>query len=339
MRLDWARLARTPLYRAAWGDQRPDSLEDAPPMTVWQWRQHIHAHAERSLLSNPALWVLYPVPGDDAVWVPLGPADIEAGAAFARRMFASAGIVPGDAVLAVAPPAPWAGNTLPYLFSSTDRLLPKGSRLAAEVFPLSVTTVGYKADLSAFPLSRLPSVVAGSPDEIDALLQLAQTAGLQAPRFRLALLVGTHPAETNRADLADSIVHLLYIPGLFAPVGGHPDDTGVWLPAELLTAELIADDEWGRSVQDPARVPLVRPLAVAAGETGELVITVLNTALPVVRLRTALRIRVDEIAPDGTRVEVISRPAARPAAERVSAFTPAARPVRTRQNHRATGEA
>lgn len=337
MKFDWTRLARMPLYQTVWGGRAPAALEDATPMSMWQWRRHVHADAGRSLLSHPALWVLHTVPGDDPIWVPFGPPDIVNGAAFARGMFTAAGILPGDMVLAVAPPAPWAGNTLPYLFSATDRLLPSDSPAlaqglrpdtpptGAEVFPLSVTTVAYKADLSAFPLSRLLSVVAGSPGEIDALLQHAQRAGVAPPRFRLALLVGPDAAEPRSIELAHTVVPLLYLPGLFAPLGGRPEAAGVWLPSEMLTAEIVLDDEWGRSVRDPSCIPQMRAVGAAVGESGELVITVDNAALPVIRLRTAIRIRVEENTPAGARVTVLTLPTVRPVAESSSAFTPAAR--------------
>ncbi len=325
MNVEWARLARLSLYRAAWGGRAPRALEDAPPLTVWQWRRHVHTDPARSLLGHPALWALFAIPDDDPIWVPFGPDDIAAGAAYARGMLASAGVLPGDPVLAVAPPAPWAGNTLPYLFSSTDLLVPAQTHPAAEVFPVSVVTVGYKTDLSAFPLSRSPAVVCGSADEIDQLLRRAQLTGTTPPRFRLALLVGGESIDARGEDLAESVAQLLYLPGLFAPLGGRSGEAGVWLPAEMLTAEMVPDDEWGRGVQDLSRIPRMQALPTAIHEAGELVVTVPNTVLPLIRLRTGLRVRVEAVTPAGARISLLTRRSTRPIAERASAFTPATR--------------
>lgn len=318
MNLDFGRLARTELYRSVWAGRAPGTIADAPVLPVWQWRRYVHERAPRSLLTEPALWVLYPVPGDDPMWVPFGPADLERGAATARSMLADAGVRTGDSVLAVAPPAPWAGNTLPYLFSATDRL--SAGEPLASVFPLSVATVEYKADLTVFPFSRRPTVIAGARADIDALLELAGKAGLQRPRFRLALIAGSM-ASVPPADLSESTAALIYLPGLFAPAGGRPDEPGIWLSPETAYVELIPDEEWSRSTQDPSRVPAIRTAAEAVGTSGELVVTVDNSVLPVVRLRTALRVRIAEFDADrGVRVEVLNRTPPR-AREAVAVFT------------------
>ncbi|HEV8353879.1 MAG TPA: hypothetical protein VGR24_06745 [bacterium] len=322
--LDLPALARTALYRDVWGGRVPAGVEDAPPVSVWQWRRHVHTEARRSLTGAPAVWVLYPIPGDDPIWIPLGPADIETGAALVGTTIAAAGVTPGDTVLAVAPGAPVAGNLLPYLLSSADRLRSFDAPTSVQgvsVFPLSLSTVGYKPDLVVFPLSRRPSVIAGTSADVAGLMELARRAGVTPPRFRLALLV-TPPAGLHDAELADATANLLYLPGLFAPIGGRPGRPEVWLPAETATAELIRDDEWGRAVRDLSRVPAIRALTETQGESGELVITVHNAALPVVRMRTAIRVRVAEPGPTGAWLEILSRAPGR-AADPVAAFTPA----------------
>jgi len=350
VRFDFARLARTGLYGAVWSGRVPADVAGAPPLSVWQWRRHVHEQAHRSLTTEPALWVLYPIPGDDPIWIPFGPRDLETGAAGAQRMLSDAGVSRGDVVLAVAPPAPWAGNTLPYLFSSADRLVAFDPPARADslrsdeglagvaVFPLSVTTVEYKSDLAVFPLSRGPTVIAGSRGDMEALLALAQRAGQRRPRFRLALVVGFAVAA-HASDLSDSTAELLYVPGMFAPAGGRPDVPGVWLPPAAVHVELIPDEEWGRAAQDPSRVPAILTAAESVGAAGELVVTVANSVLPVIRLRTALRVRVADADPAvGIRIEVLNRMAPR-TRDAAAAFAPAARPGRTRQNHRADREA
>ncbi|MBI3976051.1 MAG: hypothetical protein HY334_06640, partial [Armatimonadetes bacterium] len=70
---------------------------------------------------------------------------------------------------------------------------------------------------------------------------------------------------------------------------------------------LIPDEEWGRTVQDPAHRPRAVPLAAAVGFSGELVVSVDNRALPVVRFRTQERVRVAEVdAARGVRVERVA---------------------------------
>ncbi|MGH2349091.1 MAG: hypothetical protein ACRDFT_06445, partial [bacterium] len=81
--VDLPALARTALYRDVWGGRVPAAVDAAPPLGVWQWRRHVHTGAHRSLIGPPAVWVLYPVPGDDPIWIPFGPADLEAGAVLA----------------------------------------------------------------------------------------------------------------------------------------------------------------------------------------------------------------------------------------------------------------
>jgi hypothetical protein len=325
--LDLPALARTALYRDVWGGRVPAGVDDAPPVSVWQWRRHVHTDARRSLTGAPAAWILYPIPGDDPVWIPFGPADLQIGAGRVGRTIAAAGVMPGDTVLAVAPSAPLAGNLLPYLLSSADRLTSFDAPASApgvSVFPLALSTVGYKSDLVVFPLSRRPSVITGTSADIAGMMELIRRAGLAPPRFRLALLVGP-PAGPHDAELADHTAHLLYLPGLFAPLGGRTGRSGVWLPADTVIAELIRDDEWGRSIQDLSRVPRIRTLAASEGDAGELVITVPNTALPVVRLRTSLRVRVADVEPGtGSWLDVLSDVPAR-VAQASSSFTPASR--------------
>jgi len=302
-----ARAAALPLYRALWNGRVPRVIEEAPLLSAWAWRRHVRRDPGRSLAQPAALWVRQPVAGDDPIWIPLAREDILAAARLAGTVFREAGIGPGNVVLAVAPEGPWVGNAIPYLISGIDAVAPGASPLGAEVLPLSVLTVSFKADLTLFPFSRAPSVVVGAASEILEIVAAARTAGASPLHSRLLLLFGPATDRASVRDLAETCVDLLYLPGGFAPFGGRPGESGVWLPSAQVQGELIPDEEWGRAVTDPAHRPRTVPLTAAVGLSGELVVSVDARALPVVRFRTQERVKVAEVdAARGIRVERIA---------------------------------
>jgi hypothetical protein len=284
-------------------------MSEAPFLTAWGWRRLVHRDPGGALTRPAALWALQPVPGDDPIWIPFAREDIFDAARRARAVFAEAGIRAGDVVLSVAPEGPWVGNATPYLISGVDALTPGESPLGAEVLPLSVLTVSFKHDLTLFPFQRSPSVLVGTAADVLAVAATAQAAGAPPLRSRLLLLTGPAVERAVVRDLAPECVDLLYLPGAFAPFGGRPGASGVWLSSGKdapLEAELIPDEEWGRSVQDPAYRPRALPLDAALGLSGELVVCVENHALPIVRFRTQERVRVVEVSPArGIRVDRI----------------------------------
>lgn len=302
-----ARATGLPLYRTAWSGRAPEALEEAPPLSAWAWRRFVRRDPGRSLAQPPALWALHPLPGDDPIWIPFAREDIIDAARRAGTLFSQAGIVSSDIVLSVAPEGPWLGNALPYLISGTEGLVPGRLPPLPEVLPLSVLTVSFKADLTLFPFTRVPSVVVGAAAEVMAIMAAGRGAGAAPLRSRLLLLTGPATDHAAVSDLADTCVDLLYLPGAFAPFGGRPGERGVWLPRDVVLGELIPDAEWGRAVADPSYHPRVLPLTAAVGLSGELVVSVDNAALPIVRFRTQERVRVAEVeATRGVRVERVA---------------------------------
>ncbi len=289
-------------------------MSGAPFLTAWEWRRRVRRDPGRALIEPPALWALQPVPGDDPIWIPFARQDILDAARRARTMFREAGIRDGDVVLSVAPEGPWVGNAVPALIAGVDALTTGEPPLGAEVLPLSALTVSFKQDLTLFPFARSPTVLVGTAADLLAVAAAARTAGAPTLRSRLLLLTGPAVEEAITRDLVDERVDLLYLPGAFAPFGGRRGEEGVWLPtgAEApLEAELIPDEEWGRATQDPAHRPWALPLSAALGRSGELVVSVRNHAVPIVRFRTQERVRVVEVsATRGIRVERLRDPQA-----------------------------
>lgn len=320
------RAGRLPLYRRLWGVRTPRALEEAPYLTAWWWRQIVHPDPGRAPAVHPALWCLSAIPGDDPIWVPFGHDDILADAARAQITFRNAGIAAGDLVLSIAPSGPWVANATPYLIAATDSLT--GRRpLGAEVLPLSVLTVAFKPDLTVFPFGRRPSVVVAAAADLATMVSLAASAGAQPLQCRLALMYGPAVERTRVPRVAETIVDLLHLPGMLAPVGGRPGLPGVWLSEPAVTAELIPDDEWARAIAHPGVQPAAVPLAQALGRAGELVVTIPGSVLPLVRFRTQERVRVMEVdAADGVRIERI--PAAHAGIGEDTAWIPSMATVR-----------
>jgi hypothetical protein len=296
-------------------------------VTAWAWRRLFDRDPGRSLARPAVLWCLHAIPGDDPIWIPFGHDDIRREAARALAVFRDAGIRDGDVVLSVAPPGPWVANATPYLISTADSLDPDQRPLAAEVLPLSVLTVSFKADLTLFPFGRAPSVLVASAADALAIADLARSAGAPPLHCRLLLLYGPATDRARVSGLADTCVDLLHLPGAFAPFGGRPGEVGVWLPQQAVSGELIPDEEWGQAVQTPAYVPQALPLASASGLSGELVVSVPNEALPVIRFRTQERVRVLQVDPErGIRIERMAPAHARPVEEpRLPSLAQAAR--------------
>lgn len=296
-----ARAARLPVYRALWGGRTPRFLRDAPLLSAWTWRAHVHRAPARCVAERPALWTLHEVPGDDPVWVAYAAADVVAEAASAVAAFRRAGVRDGDRALVVAPPGPWAWNAVPYLLSGLESVV--ADRIRCEVFALSMVTVSFKPELAIFPIEQRPSVLVAPAADVARLVELAP--GLRALPLRLALVAG--PA----AQIAWPTVGLLHLPGCLAPFAGEPGEEGLRLDPDRVTAELVPDEEWARAIQFPGRTPEAVALADAVGLSGELVVTVANRALPLVRFRTQERVRVRGAA-GGPRVERLTVPRAHP---------------------------
>src|SRR3972149_1493249 len=125
-------------------------------------------------------------------------------------------------------------------------------------------------------------------------------------RCRLLLLSGPATEPTVVRSFAETCVSLLHLPGALAPFAGRPDGPGGWLAGGKGPAELIPDAEWGRSIQDPAYAPRALSAADAHGLSGELVATVDNEALPVIRFRTQERVRVLAADAAGVRISRIA---------------------------------
>lgn len=276
---------------------------DAVYLTPWVWRRLVGRRPGRSLRRPAALWAMQPVPGEEPIWFPFAHEDIVTEARRARQVFREAGVRRGDVVLSVCPEGPWVGNALPFLLTATDALVPDLPPLGAQVFPLSVLTVTFKADLTVFPFGQAPTVLIGAASDLRTVADSAYRAGAPRLRARLLLLLGPPTDAALLHDLAESIVPLAHLPGALAPFGGRPGRSGVCVPHDVVTAELIPDEEWGRAVQDPAYNPRAVPAAAALGESGELVVSYANHALPVVRFRTHERVRVVAAEAHGVEIE------------------------------------
>lgn len=275
-----------------------------PFQTAYQWRRTVHARPAAFLRQQPALWAMFEIPGDDPIWTPFASADVARAAASVQTLFRAAGVTRDDVILSVAPGGPWAGNALPYLLSASDSLLADGEVIGAEVLPLSVLTVAFRPDLVLFPLRRAPSVLLGGATDLQEVLAQAATLGAPPPMPRLALVHG----GDGSYRFAPQDVELLFLPGCLAPVGGTPGQRGVWLPFDAVHAEVIPDEEWARGIASPGRIPEAVVAERAQDVSGELVVTVDDHALPLVRFRTHRRVRVAEVGPAGVRVELLSVP-------------------------------
>lgn len=285
-----------------------------PLLTPWRWRRMLSTRPLRRIAA--ALWCLCEIPGDDPVWMPFAPADIEEAARAADGVFRAAGVHAGDVVLAVAPGGPWLGNVLPYLLAAADSLLPGGEVIGAEVIPLSVLTASYRPDLTLFPFERAPSVLLGPRAELRAVLELADSQRIPPLQPRLALVYGDARdggRDTHDGAPAPNDVELLYLPGALAPFGGSPQVEGIWLPSSRVRCEVISDDEWARSVAFPHVTPRALPAHEAEGVTGELVVTVPNHVHPLSRFRTQRRIALRSVEAAGVWISLLDGPRKRAA--------------------------
>ncbi|NMG40281.1 AMP-binding protein [Chelativorans sp. ZYF759] len=182
------------------------------------------------------------------------------------RAFFAAGIRPGDLV----------HNAFSYHMTPGGFMLDAGARaLGCAVFAAGTGNTDMQVEAAAM---LKPTVYAGTPDFLKIILDKALEAGRDLSSLRRALVSGGALFPSLRAEYATRGVNVLqcYATAEFGVIAYETtNDAGEPLPGMVVGEELI--------------VEIVRPGTgdpVAHGEVGELVITCLNPAYPLVRLGT-----------------------------------------------------
>jgi len=195
------------------------------------------------------------------IWEPLGSDARQS----ARALFA-AGIRPGDLVQ----------NAFSYHMTPGAWLIDDGAlELGCTVFPAGTGNTEMQVEAAA---ALRPSAYCGTPDFLKVMLDKAAETGRDLSCFRRALVSGGALFPSLRAEYAARGIEVLqcYATAEFGVIAYEslaPDGTIV--PGMIVNEGLI--------------VEIVRPGTgdpVAEGEVGEVVVTSLNPAYPLVRLGT-----------------------------------------------------
>mgnify|MGYP001420597720 CR=1 FL=1 len=197
------------------------------------------------------------------IWEPQG---LEADPAQAARAFFAAGVRPGDVV----------HNAFAYHMTPGGFMLDHGARaLGCTVFPAGTGNTETQVEAAA---ALKPAVYAGTPDFLKVMLDRAAEAGKDLSSIRLGLVSGGALFPSLREEYAARGVSVFQCYataefGVVAYESGAQDGTPH--PGMIVNENLI--------------VEIVRPGTgdpVPDGEVGELVVTSLNPAYPLVRLGT-----------------------------------------------------
>ena len=197
------------------------------------------------------------------IWEPQGLADDPAQAA---RAFFAAGVRPGAVV----------HNAFSYHMTPGGFMLDHGARaLGCAVFPAGTGNTEMQVEAAA---ALKPSVFAGTPDFLKAILDRALEMGKDLSSFRHGLVTGgaLFPSLRDEYFARGVKVYQCYATAEFGVIAYESAGAdGAPNPGLLLNENLI--------------VEIVRPGTgdpVAEGEVGEVVVTSLNPAYPLVRLGT-----------------------------------------------------
>lgn len=183
----------------------------------------------------------------------------------ARSLFA-VGIRPGDIV----------HNAFSYHMTPGAFILDEGARaLGCLVFPAGVGNTETQIEAAA---TLRPSAFAGTPDYLKVLLDKAEEMGRDLSSIKCALVSGGALFPSLRDEYAKRGVHVLQA---FATA-----DIGI---IAYESADANGQPHPGMILNENLIVEIVRPGTgdpVAEGEVGEIVVTSLNPAYPLVRFGT-----------------------------------------------------
>ncbi len=184
----------------------------------------------------------------------------------AARAFFAAGVRPGDIV----------HNAFSYHMTPGGFILDEGARaLGCSVFPAGTGNTDQQVEAAA---ALRPGVFAGTPDFLKIMLDRAAELGRDLSSIRRGLVSGGALFPSLRAEYAERGVAVIqcYATAEFGVIAYESVDADRSpLPGMILNEDLIAE--------------IVRPGTgdpVPEGEVGELVVTSLNPAYPLVRLGT-----------------------------------------------------
>jgi phenylacetate-CoA ligase len=184
----------------------------------------------------------------------------------AARAFYAAGVRPGDIV----------HNAFSYHMTPGGFILDEGARaLGCSVFPAGTGNTDQQIEAAA---ALRPGVFAGTPDFLKIMLDRAAELGRDLSSIKRGLVSGGALFPSLRAEYAGRGVSVIqcYATAEFGVIAYESAGAdGNPLPGMILNENLIAE--------------IVRPGTgdpVPEGEVGELVVTCLNPAYPLVRLGT-----------------------------------------------------
>lgn len=197
------------------------------------------------------------------IWEPQGAGDDFAQAA---RAFFAAGVRPGDVV----------HNAFSYHMTPGAFMLDDGARaLGCTVFAAGTGNTGMQVEAAA---ALKPSVYAGTPDFLKVMLDKAADDGRDLSSITRGLVSGGALFPSLRAEYAGRGVRVYqcYATAEFGVIAYE-------------SADAEGEPHLGMIVNEHLIVEIVRPGTgdpVAEGEVGEVVVTSLNPAYPLVRLGT-----------------------------------------------------
>lgn len=197
------------------------------------------------------------------IWEPQG---LSPDPAQAARAFFAAGIRPGDIV----------HNAFSYHMTPGGFMLDHGARaLGCTVFPAGTGNTDMQVEAAA---ALRPVAYSGTPDFLKVILDRARETGADLSSFRLGLVTGGALFPSLREEYRSRGIQVFqcYATAEFGIIAYESaDKNGLPNPGMIINENLI--------------VEIVRPGTgdpVARGEVGEVVVTSLNPAYPLVRLGT-----------------------------------------------------
>lgn len=197
------------------------------------------------------------------IWEPQG---LAADPAQAARAFFAAGVRPGDIV----------HNAFSYHMTPGGFMLDHGARaLGCQVFPAGTGNTEMQVEAAS---ALRPSIYAGTPDFLKLILDRAQQTGTDLSSLRIGLVSGGALFPSLREEYFSRGVKVFQC---YATAEG-----GV---IAYESADANGRPNPGMIVNENLIVEIVRPGTgdpVPEGEVGEVVITSLNPAYPMVRLAT-----------------------------------------------------